>query len=176
MGTIGYHRYKYIPTESEDITFSVGGEIIATKRVELLESCQGDRIIKFINNNGQYTFFAFNRFYSVADKPKEIGRSNNIITSLKDSQSDEFSIGYRNKRTLTLVSDAVAVERLAPLSDLWSSPRIYLYVGDGTSFQNKDYILVSLTSKRGQVKVQKENVVDISVTIVLPKHYSITML
>ena len=94
-------------------------ELITTKTIIVREFCDNSILLKYLNKDGQYRFFGFNKYWERSDKPKEIGRSNKIITSLLSSQTDSVSIGYRNERTLDLVAENVSQEELTQLADIW---------------------------------------------------------
>jgi len=176
MSQIGYYRYKINPTIDIDIDFSINYELAATKSVIVKEWCDNDKLIKYLNKDGQYRFFAFNRFWESNDKPKELGRSNKIITSLLTSKSSEDILGYKNERILTLMAHDISQDELTVLSDLWTSPRVLMYVGDHITFSENDWIQVSIKAKNNLTRIKKSNYTDIIVDITLPEWYTISML
>jgi hypothetical protein len=131
-------------------------------------------LLKYLNKDGQYRFFGFNKYWERSDKPKEIGRSNKIITSLLSSQTDSVSIGYRNERTLDLVAENVTQEELTQLADIWLSPKVYLRVGDGDT--SEDWIEVTIDTKDTVSRIRKGNAKDVELSVVLPKWYNIGLL
>lgn len=173
MSTIGYYRYKFSPTSSQDVNVYVNGILEGTKSVIVQDWCDNNKFIKFLNKDGQYRFFAFNRFWESSDKPKEIGRASNIITSLLNSQSAEKSIGYKNTRSIEVTAD-VTQDELNILQDLWTSPKVYLHIG--TTYSESDWLEVSISTKNTVNKIKKGSVTKIVATIELPEWYSISLL
>ena len=176
MSTVGYYRYKFSPTEETEVELYINAVLTTTKTVTLREWCTGMKRIKFLNKDGQYRFFNFNRFWESSDKPKELGRANKIVTSLLTSQSSENSVGYKNERTWLVMADDISQPELDILSDLWASPRVFLYVGDETTDDMTDWIQVSVKSNDNLNRIRKAGYVDIAMIITLPEWYSISML
>lgn len=176
MSTVGYYRYKAVFNSDSDVNLYINQEIVATKSVKVRPVCDEFKIIKYLNKDGQYRFFNFNRFWESRDKPREIGRANKIITSLLDTQSSSSSIGYKNDKTITVYADDVSQEELILLVDLWTSPRVYLYMGDGTTYDISDWVEVSIKSKDNLNRIKKGGYQDLFMDIILPEHYTINML
>lgn len=176
MSEIGYYRYKVIPTADQDVNLYINGALTSTKSIEVRDYCDGMKILKYLNNEGQYRVFNFNRFWESKDKTKEIGSSNKIITSLLTSKAPTRSVGTKNTRTISLMADDVSQAQLDILQDLWVSPRVYLYVGDHMTFEDSDWILVIVKANNPISKIRKSNYTDISIEVTLPEWYSITML
>lgn len=176
MSEIGYYRHKSTPSADQDVTLYVNGVEVVAKSIVLREWCDGSKLIKFLNKAGQYRFFAFNQYWESSDKAKKIGKSNKIITSLLTSKSSTDNMGYKNTRTITCVADDVTQAQLDILSDLWTSPKVLLYVGDHVTYDIDDWIEVEAISKNPINKIRKGGSTDISVSITLPEWYSITLL
>lgn len=176
MSEVGYYRYKITPIADRTAKIYINGVATPEKIVKVLPWCDGNKRIKFLNKNGQYRFAAFNRFHESSDKPKEIGQVNKIITSLLHSQSETNSVGMNTTRTLNLVADDVSSDQLEILKDLWLSPRVYLYIGNGTTDLESDYILVTAKVKNPVNNIMKGSYLDLVVELELPKHYTITMI
>ncbi|MFZ2169378.1 MAG: hypothetical protein WAW61_07055, partial [Methylococcaceae bacterium] len=62
------------------------------------------------------------------------------------------------------------------LSDIYTSPRVYLEIGDGTTDEEKDWLLVDVTAGQSLVRRKKGNTSKIELTVTLPEWYNITML
>jgi len=170
----GYYRFKTSVTADSVATLNINGTPTATKTIKVLDFCTDGKILKYINKTGQYRFYPFNRFFETNDIPELIGKTNKFITNILTDQSDSSNIGYRNTRQLQLTAEPTA-EELLTLADLWSSPRVYLYVGNGSSDTAKDWLEVTVEGD-GIVTRRKNVVGEINVTVTLPQHYTVTML
>jgi hypothetical protein len=174
MSTVGYYRYKIKPTESQEVSIYVNGVLTSTKSVVVKDVCSGFRLLKYIDRDSQYRFYPFNKFWESDDKPKLIGKSNKIIENILNSQASENNIGYKNKRTVSLVAESVSQEELTTLSDIYTSPRVYLYIGSGTDLA-QDWLEVDIKGdNKNRLRKRKFTKVEIEVT--LPEWYSISMM
>lgn len=176
MSSVGYYRLKASYNQDTDVFVYINGEPTESKTVKVTECCDLDRRIKFINKDGQYRFLNFNRFWEGKDKAKELGKANKFVTSLLTSQTSQDSIGNKNERILNLRSDHVSAEELEIIKDMWTSPRIYLYVGDGTTDLQSDWIQVTITPKNSITNIRKGSFTDIIIDVTLPEHYTINMI
>jgi len=175
MSSVGFYRFKLAAPASEtDVYFAVNGSVVATKTVLPLEACTNDLILKYIDENGQYRFYPFSRFFETYDTPAKIGSTDKFLTSILSDQSDKRNIGYTNSRQIDATAEADA-DQLEKLKALYTSPRVYLYTGSGQDTAT-DWLEVEVRAGRPIVKRRKANAGSISITIVLPKHYTITML
>lgn len=168
---VGYYRLKVIGANDRTVNLYINGQLACTKEIIVENPCE-PKILKFIDSKGQYKFVSFNRFWESKDKAKLIGVTSSIIESLLTSQSNERAIGYNNERTLSLVSDETDQTKLLLLSELYISPLVYLYVGNGED-EDKDWIIVSVTAKNAVNRIRKGNYARIEVDVTLPEHYTI---
>lgn len=176
MSEIGFYRYKITPSANQDVEMYINNVLTSTKKVVVKEHCGDSKRLKYLNKDGQYRFATFNRFYETRDKTKEIGKANKIISSLLDSQADSYSVGIRNERLISMVADDINQEQLEVLKDLWTSPRVLLYVGDGTTDDINDWILVTVNVKNPINRISKGSFIDIKLDVMLPNHYTVNML
>ena len=177
MSKIGYYRYKLegVTKGVTNITFFVNLAPYVTHKVLARETCTEWKQLKWLDQDGQYRFFAFLDLHSIKDSPKQIGQTSQFITSLFDSQSDTKSIGQTNERSLTLrATNVTASERLI-LSSIFTSPRVYLYTGDFSKDEKSDYVLVDIKADN-LVRNEKGKASQFDVTVTLPKYYTITAL
>ena len=121
----GYYRLK-IDDLTEDTTYTLLIDSVpeATKDVIVKPTCDEDLLVKYLDKNGQYRFYIFNKYYEIKDSPNLIGKVNKFITDILDSQSNSENIGYRNERTWSLVADDVSDDELEKLSDIYTSPQV----------------------------------------------------
>lgn len=176
MSEIGFYRYKINPAASQEVKLYINNVYEASKNIIAEDFCNGSKRLKFLNKEGQYRFQTFTRYYETSDKPKEIGKVNKIITSLLSGQTNRDSIGFKNDRILSLTAEAINQDKLDILNDIWTSPRVLLYIGDGITDLNTDWIQVTVKPKNPIVRIRKGAFVNIQLEVTLPQHYTINML
>lgn len=174
MSEIGYYRYKTIADEEKIVNFTKDGILAGTKTIIPIEVCEGSKILKYLDRSGQYRFYPFNKFWESKDKPKLLGKASKIIESVLNSQSSESNIGYKNDRTISLVAENVSQDELTLLSDIYTSPRVLLYIGTTTD-EKKDWIEVDVKGDNIN-RLRKRKFTKVNIDITLPKWYSISML
>lgn len=177
MSEVGYYRYKIasVDTAGNTVTFQVGGVDTKVCTVVPQNLCTGRRILKYLNRDGQYRFYAFSNYYEENDKPREIGVVNNIVTSILNSKSNVKSVGYKSERTLSLKSDPISTSELEMLRDIYTSPRVYLYVGTTTDTED-DWVLVTVKANKSIRREAKAKFTTLELDVILPETFSITML
>jgi hypothetical protein len=175
--SIGYYRLKVDDLEVDTTyQFKEGVTVLATKIVRVKPFCTGYRYIKFLDRNGQYRFYPFNSRWESKDAPKKIGKINQLITNILTDQTDSKNVGYTNERKITLVADDVLNDELEILSDIYTSPRVYLEIGDGTTDGLKDWLQVDISSSDNLIRRKKGSTSTVKLTVTLPEWYNITML
>ena len=175
MSEIGYYRYKVTPS-SEGITyvrFYVNGILTSTATVITKEFCDNFKILKYLDRYGRYRFFPFNEKWQQKDTPSTKGSIDNFITSILDSQANSKQIGYNNQRTITLTAGNVSSDELDKLSDIFTSPRVYLYIGSGSNDRLQDWILVTVSGD-GIGRRKNNKFGKVSIDVKLPEYYAIT--
>ena len=174
---VGYYRYKdnTFSLGLNEVYFRKGGIQIGPMQVYISPKCDEDKILKYLDRNGQYRFHSFNRFWQLNHDPSNIGSINKSITSLITDRTDRNNIGYRDDRTLRLVDENVTAEELEILSDIFISPRVFLYIGQNNSDLATDYIEVTV---RGDniIRNRKNKFTRVDLEVKLPQTYTITML
>lgn len=177
MSSIGYYRYELSNVGNgvtKTVTLNIGGTPTYTKTITGKEFCTGSKLIKFLDKKGQYRFLPCNKFYQTLDNPTLIGKTNELITSILSDQTNSKSIGYRNDRVLSLVSCDLNETELTFTSDIYSSPRVYLYIGTGDDA--KDWLQVTVLSSDNIVKRRKLNFGVINFSVQLPENFTIKMI
>lgn len=174
MSEIGYYRYKIKPSQSVDVKFNVNFQLASTKSIVVKEVCDGFKLLKYIDKDGQYRFYPFNKYWESSDKPKLIGKSSKIIESVLNAQSSESNIGYKNDRTVSLVAESVGQDELTLLSYIYTSPRVYLYIGTTTD-EAKDWLEVEIKGDNIN-KLRKRKFTKVNIDVILPEWYSIRMM
>ncbi len=175
MSEIGYYRYKVTPAAggTSTVKLYVNGSLASTATIIAREFCPGAMILKYLDSSGRYRFFAFNDRWQRMDKPKSKGEYNNFVTSILSDQTDAKQIGYSNDRTISLTAASVSEDELEKLSDIYTSPRVLLYVGDGSGDRKQDWIQVTASgdgiSRRRKAKFSK-----VSIEVKLPEYHAIS--
>lgn len=174
MSEVGYYRYKVNPSDSVDVKMYIDNVLTSTKSIIVKDVCEGFRLLKYLDRDGQYRFYPFNKFWESKDKPKLLGKVSKIIESVLDSQSSENNVGYKNDRTIALVAENVSQDELTLLSDIYTSPRVLLYIGTTTD-EKKDWIEVDVKGDNIN-RLRKRKFTKVNIDITLPEWYSISML
>ncbi len=178
MSTIGYYRYKRDDlSEGNHTAFLLnGGTYIAEKYIVIKSWCTNNRLVKYLDKNGQYRFYPFNRYWESRDKPTLLGKTNELITNILNCQSNSKVVGYKNERTVTLIADEVTEDELTILSQIYTSPRVYLYIGDGTTDEAKDWLLIEVKSSDNINRRKRNKFGKVQIDCILPEWFSINML
>jgi hypothetical protein len=174
MSQIGYYRLKTL-ADSDKTVLCLINNVPFTKEIEVLDDCFNSIILKYLDKTGQYRFFAFHKYYRTYDTPDQIGSVNKLLVSILTDKTDSQNIGYKNKRKIDISAD-VTENQLVIIQDLYTSPRIYYYVGNGTTDLDNDWIEINLKSNENIVKRPKGGFGVINFTMELPENYTITML
>jgi hypothetical protein len=174
MSNIGYYRYKTTVTDGREVVLYKNGIASGTAVLRDLPYCSGDVMVKYLDANGQYRFYTFNKFFETKDNPTLIGSTNKFLSSILTAQSDKSNIGYKNERKISLTTEATA-EQLTYLSDIFTSPRVYLYVGTLPNDSEKDWLEVTADGDN-IVKRRKAVGGRVDITLTLPEWYTIKTL
>lgn len=176
MGNIGLYRYRTALSKgTHEIPLYKNGALEVTHTAIVKPYCEGQKILKYLDNNGQYRYYPFNKFFETKDTPKLIGTVGKIITSILDSQSNSQNIGYDNERVLSLTADEVSEDELILLAHLWHSPRVYLYVGT-TGNEDKDWVEVTVINSDSVLRRRKGVTGSVNVSVLLPKFFTVKMI
>lgn len=176
MPKIGYYKYKISDvTEGEErkVEFYINGILAKTCTVICKKFCLDYKILKYIDKNGQYRFFPFNDRWEEKDRVREIGDKDKLTTSLLNGQGSSKQMGYKVNTQISLAAHSVSMDELNKLSDIYVSPRCYLYVGDGTSDLEKDWVLVKAKGD-GKRRLSDDLFTNIYLTIESQEKYAIT--
>lgn len=174
MSQIGVYRFKIstLAIGQHTINFLKNGLIAGVATVTMRQHCEGFKLLKYLDAKGRYRFFNFNNFFQESIEAKEIGTVNNFFDSLLSGQGNKLSAGYEAKKKIELTAEHVSDEELVILSDMFTSPRVYLKIG--TTDEDKSWLLVAVTGD-GIVRRRKLKNGKVNITITLPDHYSVTM-
>jgi len=177
MSTEGYYRYKVsdLTKGTRLFSFFVNGALTSTKTVIAKSWCTNQKLLKYLDSKGQYRFYPFNNRWEQKDKPKLLGTTNQFITNILDAQSNFKNVGYKNERMLSLIAEDVTADELTVLSDIYTSPDVYLYIGTTTD-EAKDWLRVTLSSGDNLSRRRKAIAGTLSVDIILPEWFTIKLI
>lgn len=178
MSELGYYRFKTIlnnSTDNNEVNFFVNEDLAATKYLIYQPFCPGGKVIRYLNKNGQFRFFSFNKFYELKDNPELIGTYDNFEKGLQITRSSNSVVGYRNTKEYSFINEFVSLQELEIFSDIYTSPKVYLYNGDYTSFLESDYIEVKV---RGDnlIRPRKNNFVQVGLIVTLDNQNTISLI
>jgi hypothetical protein len=166
--------YSSIAKGSHTVEFRILTDSYGLHTVDIKEDCNY-RVLKYLDKNGEFRFYPFNKYYTENAMPQLLGKTNELITSLLTSQGNENIVGYKNSHRIHLIADGVSQTELDNLKDIWTSPKVYLYIGN-TDNQLQDWIKVEIQSSDNPVKWGKNNFNTVELDCILPENFNINML
>ena len=173
---VGFYRIKTtnLSVGNHTIWFYKNGAKAGSVVVRIKEFCENYIYLKYQDRYGRYRMFPFNERWEATVKATQIGTVNKFVTNLLDAQAIVKNIGYKNVKTISLVAKSVAADELEILSEIYSSPMVYFYVGDGDD-DKKAWVQVTV---KGDGKSRKRNLnfSKVQLDIELPQHFSQTLL
>ena len=169
------YRYKITSATAGrfPVFFKRDGVTVAAQCVNFKPFCTGGKILKFMDRTEFYRFYPFNEFWEERFSPDEIGNVEYQIDSLRSAQSGTRSLGYGVKKEMSLVAYDVTGDELLILQDLFSSMRVYLYIGT-TGDAPADWLLVRVVSGNNISRRRRGANGRFDVTIELPEQYTVT--
>lgn len=172
----GWYRIKLKPQEvgESTYTFFVNGLASLECKIITKKFCDDFRLIKFLDKNGKYRFYPFASNWQRVNKSTQIGEVSNFITSLRNGQSDMRNIGYKNTQSISLTAEQLTDDEILTLEDLYVSPSIYLYSGNGTTDLMSDWVLVTIKGD-GIGRSNKKGLKKITIEVSLPDSNTITL-
>jgi len=178
MSEIGYYRYKFDNLSKGDHTafLLINGEYAAEKHITIKQVCGDSKYIKYLNSTGQYRFIIFNSRWDMKDSPVSLGNTNELITNIFNAQSTIKSLGYKNSKILNVILDEVTDDELIVLSEVNTSPNVFLYVGTGSGDSKSDWVQVSVKNKNNLNKLKKAKFSKFEIEITMPDNFTINRL
>lgn len=175
MIKIGYYRYKTIVNGDSSIEFLKNYTVASTKYIKAVNECTGFILLKYLDKNGQYRFFPFSNMHRVYDNPEQIGTANKMIISILTDKTNSQNVGYKNERKIDITGE-VNEDQLLKLQDIYTSPRVYYYIGSNNSDTDADWIEIKIIANENIIKRRRANSGRVDITITLPENFNITML
>lgn len=172
MSKIGYYRYKCLADIEKIIPFYINSELVCEHTIKPILVCGTPKVLKYLDSNGQYRIYPFSSVYRSLETQKQIGSVNKFITSILTGQTNKQNIGYNNERKLELTAN-VAGDELEKLTDIYTSPRVYLFIGTGNSDLANDWLEVTIEIKDAIIHRPKGNYGQMDITVNLPEQFTI---
>lgn len=175
MSGIGYHRIKILPSkETSTIEIYQNGSQLVQHTIKARPWCAQKKYIKFLDRNGFYRFFTFNENWNSSDSIGNIDEIEKEVTNIYTDQGATYTAGIESSRTIEMNADFVTDDELDKLSDAFTSPRVYLYIGDGTSDLKQDWLIVKIQGDGINRRTRRKHS-PVAVTVTLPRCHNITM-
>lgn len=175
MSAIGYYRLKTTVIDGATIALFKNGIQDGIATIKAIEHCTGYRTLKYLDSKGRYRFYSFTNFYESSDAPENIGRTNEFITNILSDQTNSKNLGYRNKRILAL-SAQVDSDDLEIFSEIYTSPRVYLYVGAGISDVKSDWVELESVTGDNINRRRKQKTALVNLQCTLPEWFTTKMI
>jgi len=164
--------YKYkvsnLPTGLNEVDIYINGVKASTATVLIRENCENGIYLKYLDRYGRYRFFLFNNLWRGSFSVRKIGTRANF--SGVNIQQQDRVVGYESNRNITAVADIVTQKEIDVLSDIYTSPRVYLKIGNTDTI--KDWLLVEVSGD-GLYRLGKLKLTKVTLTITLPRHYAV---
>jgi hypothetical protein len=141
---------------------------------KIIPNCSGKHYIKWINRFGGWNYWLFDRGKKTLT-PKALGEINNDFNNIEDTLSPTLNIGVSSKKS-TIVNDDVHERDMLLLSDLFESPKIYLFTGEPNTVSNfNNWLEVGIKEKSTKIQDPKYNYINVEVEIELPARTTRTL-
>lgn len=165
--------YKYkisdLPTGESNVQVFINAQLASTATVLIREICGNGIYLKYLDRYGRYRFFLFNNLWRGNFQVSKIGSRANF-SGVNIEQQDRV-LGYESDKNITAVADNVTQQEVDVLSDIYTSPRVYLKIGNTDT--TKDWLLVEVSGDGGY-RLGKLKATKVTMNIKLPRHYAVT--
>jgi len=132
--------------------------------------------LKFLNKSGGFNYWLFNEQHERKLSSKSIGSINNDFYNIENTYSPEISLGRTSNEVLTIGVDSLNADDINVLSQIASSPKIYLFTGQRFSRSSfNDWIEIELENKEIVLRDFKGHVPNITLTIKLPEQQNVRL-
>lgn len=127
-GKVGYYRYKITNLRPGTYLYkwTVDGEVKCISKVVVKPKCDESVYVKYLDRYGMYRFILFNSYWQRSESTSSLGEVESV-----NSYGQISSLGSDLSEVYTLTAENVTPEELAVYGDIYSSPNIYMKIGDG---------------------------------------------
>jgi len=112
-------------------------QLIKTWNLTMIQPCENAVYIRWLNSNGDYSYFGFSPYPITDIEGSKIGKVINSFTEQALANSRNFPIGYRHSfKKMDVIASAVPIVFRRKLQELFISPAVYMWQGDETPDEN----------------------------------------
>jgi len=164
----GYYAYKTLCDTNKTVNFD-DSHSSYDKTVKIVDECSEGRYLKWLDNDGYYRFYPFNKFYETQLSAELIGTANKFITNILTDQTNRENIGSDVDKIESLTATNVDSEALDIFSSIYASPRVLARIS------NDKWVQVTLTGD-GISRRRKSTGGKIDIQITYPEYFNIKMI
>ena len=134
------------------------------------------QFIKWINSQGQWSYWLFNCIHKRERKAKDLGDFNNDFFDVSETTDQFINIGKESQDNLTLIAERVDEHQQKVMRELIESPKVYYFAGlrYSLSAQNR-WISCKMTSNKIAVVDYKAKLFNYKLDFELPKRNTMTL-
>lgn len=124
--------------------------------------------IKFLNSKGGYSYWLFDSIHLETIKTKDLGNVSSFPMVQPTARFDFQHLGFSKEKSIELESAVpVASGYIDELTEIETSPEVYVYMAERGSMQNK-WLRIKPVSGSGKRIKNKTDVFSFSITIEFP--------
>ena len=162
----------------KDIWLKKNDTLNSKKTLHLVDFCESsDLLIKYLDHNGEYRFWVFNKYHEVVNEVSNIGSVNQFITNITDSAGRTKQLG--NQSTIIINASTTVDEKWRNIfNDLYVSPRVSIWKHNeniSTEKEKKGRWLDVVVESNGILKYRKLNNTQEQVSFILSEQNTIKM-
>lgn len=132
--------------------------------------------LKWVNHLGGFSYWLFEDTAIIDRSTKELETLNRDFYNLEDARTNEAITGVESRDTMRLTYDLANEDERDLLTTIFESPKVYLFTGEPFSQNSyKNWIEVTLKSRKARLKNAKQKLTNFSIDIELPKRYTQTL-
>lgn len=132
--------------------------------------------LKWFNHLGGFSYWLFEDTATIDRSAKELVTLNRDFYNLEDARTNEAITGVESRDNMRLTYDLANEDERDLLATIFESPKVYLFTGKPFSQNSyKNWIEVTLKSRKARLKNAKQKLTNFSIDIELPKRYTQTL-
>ena len=103
----------------------------------IFQPCPNAVYIRWLNSNGDYSYFAFSPYPINSVEGSAIGKVINSFNDQALANSRSYPVGYRDSfKKMDVIASAVPIVFRRKLVELFTSPAVYIWQGEATPDEN----------------------------------------
>lgn len=129
--------------------------------------------LKWLNTEGGWSYFLFNKYYKMPFTAKSKGKINKYNDTLIGATGNQTNIGQTKTTGIKVNQRFLIPEEYAQVVEIAASPIVYLYnEPKGTMALSSSWLEVSVEDFKDDFRDNKKNIFDISFIFNLPLNYT----